>query len=62
MTHQYPENIQGLVLISTHPYTDSPQRRQRRQKEIDFIRKGKKEATHPATPNAIFQSSAKRTG
>ncbi|TAJ15107.1 alpha/beta hydrolase [Marinilabiliaceae bacterium JC017] len=42
MTHKYPENIQGLVLISTHPYTDSPQKQLRRQKEIDFIHKGKK--------------------
>ncbi len=40
---KYPERLSGLGLFHSHPFEDSPERREARQRSIDLIRSGRRD-------------------
>lgn len=40
---KYPERLAGLALIHSHPFEDSPERKENRRRGIDMLRSGKKD-------------------
>lgn len=39
---QFPEYLKGLVLLHSHPFADSDEKKQSRMQEIELVRQGKK--------------------
>lgn len=40
---KYPERLAGLALIHSHPFEDSPERKENRRRGIDMLHSGKKD-------------------
>lgn len=40
---KYPERLAGLALVHSHPFEDSPERKENRFRGIDMLRSGKKD-------------------
>ena len=53
----YPEMCDGVVLFSSTPNPDTEQKRTNRQREIELIRAGKKEALARVAPGAGFAAA-----
>ncbi len=39
---QFPEYLKGLILLHSHPFADSDEKKQSRMQEIELVRQGKK--------------------
>ncbi len=44
MARRYPGQVASMVLICTHPFADSPERRQNRQRQIEALKAGHRQA------------------
>ena len=51
---KYPERLDGLVLLSSTPNPDSPEKLERRRREIALVKAGKKELMARIVPAAGF--------
>ncbi len=63
MCAQFPEMIEGVVLLGSTPNADSPDKHDKRLREIELIKAGKKEAlanTAPATRFAAHNRARMR--
>ena len=53
---RHPEMLEGLVLLSSTPNADTPEKVENRRREIALVRAGKKEALSRVAPAAGFAS------
>lgn len=51
---RHPEMLEGLVLLSSTPYADTPEKQENRLREIALVRSGKKEMLARVAPAAGF--------
>lgn len=51
---RYPEQLEGLVLLSSSPFPDTELKRENRRREIALVRAGKKDALARVAPEAGF--------
>ncbi len=51
---RHPQLLDGVVLLSSTPYADSPEKAENRRREIELIRSGKKELLARMAPAAGF--------
>ncbi len=51
---KYPERLDGVVLLSSTPNADSPEKRTNREREIALVKAGKKELLTHTAPQAGF--------
>ena len=51
---KYPERLDGLILLSSTPNPDSPEKLERRRREIALVKAGKKELMARIVPAAGF--------
>ena len=51
---KYPEYLAGYVLFHSHPNADSPEAKEKRQREIMVVRAGKKDLMYPASISMMF--------
>ena len=51
---KYPERLDGVVLLSSTPNADSPEKRANREREIALVKSGKKELLTHTAPQAGF--------
>ena len=56
----YPERLDGLVLLSSTPNPDTDLKRENRQREIDLVKAGKKDALARVAPEAGFAEQNRR--
>lgn len=53
-TAMYPENLAGYVLFHSHPYADTPEAMEKRNREISLVRAGKKDLMYPGNVSMMF--------
>jgi pimeloyl-ACP methyl ester carboxylesterase len=51
---KYPGMLAGYVLFHSHPYADAPEGVQKRKREIEVVRAGKKNMMYPANISMMF--------
>lgn len=51
---RHPEMLEGIVLLSSTPYADTPEKAANRRREIELVRAGKKELLARVAPAAGF--------
>jgi len=51
---KYPEMLAGYVLFHSHPWADAPETVEKRQREIDVVRAGKKDIMYPPNISMMF--------
>ena len=56
----YPERLDGLVLLSSTPNPDTDPKRENRQREIELVKAGKKDALARVAPEAGFAEQNRR--
>ena len=56
----YPERLDGLVLLSSTPNPDTDLKRENRQREIELVKAGKKDALARVAPEAGFAEQNRR--
>ncbi|MCF8330835.1 MAG: alpha/beta fold hydrolase [Bacteroidales bacterium] len=56
---KYPTNLNGLVLLHSHPDEDSEEARKNRDKTIDIIKKDKKDFISTFIPSLYFEINRK---
>ena len=54
LCERHPELLDGLVLLSSTPYADSPEKAENRRREIDLVQAGRKELLSRVAPAAGF--------
>ena len=57
---RYPEQLDGLVLLSSTPNPDTEAKRENRRREIALVRAGKKDALSRVAPEAGFAEQNRR--
>lgn len=57
---RYPEQLDGLVLLSSTPNPDTEAKRENRRREIALVRAGKKDALARVAPEAGFAEQNRR--
>lgn len=57
---RYPEQLDGLVLLSSTPNPDTETKRENRRREIALVRAGKKDALARVAPEAGFAEQNRR--
>lgn len=57
---RYPEQLDGLVLLSSTPNPDTEAKRENRRREIALVRAGKKDALARVAPEAGFAEKNRR--
>jgi pimeloyl-ACP methyl ester carboxylesterase len=50
----HPELLKGYVLFHSHPWADTPETIEKRQREIDIVRAGGKDIMYPANLSMMF--------
>lgn len=51
---QYPEDISGYCLFHSHPFADTPETREKREREIKFVSMGKKYLMYPSNISMMY--------
>jgi pimeloyl-ACP methyl ester carboxylesterase len=51
---KYPEMLSGYVLFHSHPWADAPETVEKRKREIDIVRAGKKDIMYPQNISMMF--------
>lgn len=54
ITERHPDLLDGVVLLSSTPYADSPEKQENRRREINLIKSGKKELIARMAPQQGF--------
>jgi pimeloyl-ACP methyl ester carboxylesterase len=54
---KYPEILGGYVLFHSHPWADAPETVEKRKREIDIVRAGKKDIMYPPNISMMFAES-----
>ncbi len=54
LCERHPELLDGLVLLSSTPNADTPEKQENRRREIEVIRSGRKELLTRSAPSAGF--------
>ena len=57
---RYPEQLEGLVLLSSSPNPDTDETKENRRREIALVRAGKKDALARVAPEAGFAEHNRR--
>ncbi len=57
---RHPEMLDGLVLLSSTPNADTPEKAENRRREIALVRAGKKDALARVAPAAGFATETRR--
>ena len=57
---RYPEQLEGLVLLSSSPNPDTDEKKENRRREIALVRAGKKDALARVAPEAGFAEHNRR--
>lgn len=60
LLERYPEMLDGIVLLSSTPNADTPEKAENRRREIALVRAGKKEALARVAPEAGFAPDNRR--
>lgn len=61
MLNNHPENIEGIIMLSSHPYADGEEKKKDRDREIKLIQSGKKELiVKYAAPNGFASDNRAR--
>lgn len=50
----FPENLSGYCLFHSHPFADSPEALQKREREINLVEAGKKELMYPENVSRMY--------
>lgn len=53
-TEKHPEMLAGYVLFHSHPWADGPETVEKRKREIDIVRAGKKDIMYPSNISLMF--------
>jgi len=51
---RYPEMVKGYCLFHSHPFADTPEASERRLREIEIVKAGKKSVMYPANISRMF--------
>ena len=54
---QYPADISGYCLFHSHPFADTPETKEKREREINLVRMGKKYLMYPSNISMMFANS-----
>ena len=60
MCERYPERLNGVVLLSSTPNADTPEKAENRRREIELVKSGKKEMLARVAPAAGFAEQNRR--
>lgn len=60
LCERHPERLEGLVLLSSTPNADTPEKADNRRREIELVRAGRKEALARVAPGAGFAEENRR--
>ncbi len=60
LCERHPELLDGLVLLSSTPYPDTPEKTENRRREIALVQAGKKELLARVAPEAGFAEENRR--
>lgn len=54
---QYPADVSGYCLFHSHPFADTPETREKREREIKLVRMGKKYLMYPSNISMMYAKS-----
>ena len=60
LCERHPELLEGLVLFSSTPNADTPEKQENRRREIELVRAGRKELLARIAPEAGFAEANRR--
>lgn len=60
LLERHPEMLEGIVLLSSTPNADTPEKAENRRREIALVRAGKKDALARVAPDAGFAPENRR--
>ena len=60
LCERHPELLEGLVLLSSTPNADTPEKQENRRREIELVRAGRKELLARVAPEAGFAEENRR--